>query len=437
MLLLVASCHFYATLIPRYLFILFALIVVDYSVAILLQKTSGLTRKIIFLVSIFANSGALFIFKYYDFFITGLNLPFPLLKLILPLGLSFHTFQSMGYIVDVYTGKINPEKHLGVYALFVMFFPQLVAGPIERASNMLPQFHTPIHFSWDNLISGLKLMLWGFFKKMVIADRLAFIANQVFNNPHDYLGAPLVIGTFAFGIQIYCDFSGYTDIAIGAARTFGYHMSLNFSRPYFSKTIREFWRRWHISLSSWFRDYVYIPLGGNQVSRLKSNLNLLAVFLLSGFWHGANWTFLVWGGLHGLYMLAGKHLRFGRLLTFIFVNFAWIFFRANNLSDAFYISTHLHTGLGSLVRSILKLDFFSSFAYVFRQGSGLGISLSETWILLVGLAILFIYELVEEHRPSSAVSAYSRFSLLFYFVLALIVLNFSTPAKSTFIYFQF
>ena len=295
-----ASCIFYAAFIPQYLLILFFLIAIDYSAGLLIERRKD--KKFWLIISIVANISLLGLFKYYDFFISNVNeltgSHLILLKWILPIGLSFHTFQSMSYTIEVYRGKQKAITHAGYYALYVMFYPQLVAGPIERPQNLLPQFLKKQPFSSQKLYEGLRLMAWGFFKKLVIADRIGQYADAVFNHPEHAGTLPVWLAVFFFSIQIYADFSGYSDIAIGAARCMGIDLSINFNRPYSSKNIREFWKRWHISLSSWFRDYVYIPLGGNRKGLLRKNINLLLTFILSAIWHGAGWTCIVWGFLH-------------------------------------------------------------------------------------------------------------------------------------------
>ena len=287
------------------------------------------------------------------------------LKLLLPLGLSFHTLQSLAYVIEVYRGAYRAEHNLGVYALYIMFYPKLVAGPIERPQHLLPQFYEKHEFEYDRVVRGLRRMLWGMFKKVVIADSLAPLVSAVYAQPQWYTGPYLIEATIFFALQIYCDFSGYVDIALGSAQVMGFELMENFKMPYLATSISDFWRRWHISLSSWFRDYVYIPLGGNRVSTSRLYFNIFVVFLLSGFWHGANWTFALWGMLHGIYVILSKatfglrervaqsvglnffpkfrnHLQVA--ITFSLVSFAWIFFRANNTSDALYIASHLFTG---------------------------------------------------------------------------------------------
>ncbi|MBA3828674.1 MAG: MBOAT family protein [Taibaiella sp.] len=359
LLLLLASCVFYAAFIPSYLLILFSLILVDYTSAIFIEKSSGKYRKRWLLISIISTCTILFVFKYFNFFsfnagriATLLHWQYapPLLKILLPIGLSFHTFQSLSYVVEVYHGKQKAEKHLGIYTLYVMFFPQLVAGPIERPQNLLHQFREPHNLNYDDISTGLRQMLYGYFKKMVIADNLAPYVDIVYRHPAGTTGNMTIVAVIFFAIQIYCDFSGYSDIALGAARIMGFRLMTNFSFPYFSHSIAVFWRRWHISLSTWFRDYVFIPLGGSRVSKLRTWYNLFLVFLLSALWHGAGWTFVIWGLLHAVYLILSDVVspssRFPTLgasrlynwlsilVTFTLTSFAWIFFRAASVPNA-------------------------------------------------------------------------------------------------------
>lgn len=367
-LLLTASCFFYMFFKPVYILILAFTIVIDYYAGILIEQShSPQQRKRWLILSIVANVGVLALFKYFNFFnanISGLAIalgytnPIPYLKILLPIGLSFHTFQAMSYTIEVYRGHQKAERHFGIYALYVMFYPQLVAGPIERPQNMLHQFHEPKQFDYNNMVSGTRLMLWGLFKKTVIADRLAMVTDPVFDNPHGYTATSLAIAIVFFSFRIYCDFSGYSDIAIGSARTMGFKLMTNFDRPYAARSISDFWRRWHISLSTWFRDYVYIPLGGSRVRVRRMYLNLFIVFTLSGLWHGANRTFVVWGALNGLYLIVGAitapyhqrlaaavgltriprlHRLWQQLQTFVLISLAWVFFRATSVHDALYI----------------------------------------------------------------------------------------------------
>jgi alginate O-acetyltransferase complex protein AlgI len=364
-LLLGASCLFYMAFIPIYIIILFAAITIDYFAGIWIEDTDDPRKKRRYLLmSIVSLCGMLFVFKYFNFFnqnaaaiATAFHLHYPIesLRIILPIGLSFHTFQSLSYVIEVYRSKQRAERHFGIYALYVMYFPQLVAGPIERPQNLLHQFHERKVFDCTRLRDGLSLMLWGLFKKVVVADSLALYVDAVYNSSSHHNGTSLLLATYFFAFQIYCDFSGYSDIARGVSRIYGIELMKNFETPYFATSIADFWSRWHISLSTWFKDYVYIPLGGNRVSLTRNLFNLFFVFLLSGFWHGANWTYIVWGGLHGTYLigerlsgLAVRHLSpskqqrtpsivfqsFKVILTFHLVLLAWVFFRTDSLATA-------------------------------------------------------------------------------------------------------
>ena len=367
-LLLAASCLFYMAFVPTYILILFTAITIDYFAAIWIEDTEVSHRKRLYLqMSIGSVCTILFVFKYFNFFNENLaviakaihwNYPIESLEIILPIGLSFHTFQSLSYVIEVYYGRQRAERHFGIYSLYVMYFPQLVAGPIERPQHMLHQFHEKQVFDWSRLGTGLSLILWGLFKKVVVADNLALYVDTIYNSSGDHTGTSLLFATYFFAFQIYSDFSGYSDIARGVSHIYGIELMKNFETPYFSRSIPEFWSRWHISLSTWFRDYVYIPLGGNKVSQSQNILNILVVFILSGLWHGANWTFVIWGGLHGLYLIAYRLVNFDTryssahqhllmsnwllqflqlMLTFHLVSFAWIFFRADSITTAMMI----------------------------------------------------------------------------------------------------
>ena len=363
-LLLISSYVFYGWWDYRFLSLIVLSTLVDYFVGQKVYNTSN--KKLWLAVSVVFNLGLLAFFKYYNFFVEsmvtainelGLNIDPWTLNIILPVGISFYTFQTMSYTLDIYKGQLKPTKDLIGFGAFVAFFPQLVAGPIERASNLLPQILNGRKFSYRQSVEGLKLLLWGMFKKVVIADSLAPIVNDVFSNYTAYNGGVIALAVVYFGIQIYCDFSGYSDIARGLAKLMGIELMLNFNFPYFSRSIGEFWRKWHISLSTWFRDYLYIPLGGSKVSKSKVIRNILLVFLISGFWHGANWTFICWGGIHAVmcipayFFINQKHKKktaiFSSNITasliniakvlfiFLVVSFAWIFFRAESMSHAF------------------------------------------------------------------------------------------------------
>lgn len=365
--LLISSCFFYMFFVPYYILILLIAIIIDYSAGLLISRAIGPIKKVYLIISVLSTCSLLFSFKYFNFFsgsfnnivhIFGGNMALPMLNIILPIGLSFHTFQSLSYVIEVYIGRQQPEKNFGIYSLYVMFFPQLVAGPIERPQNLLHQFREKKIFDYNETVSGLLLFLWGIFKKMVIADRLAVVVNTVYATPGEYSGKLLLIANVFFALQIYADFSGYSDMARGLARMFGFTLMQNFNNPYFSKSISEFWRRWHISLSSWFKDYVYIPLGGKNVGRFHLLINLLITFTISGVWHGANWTFVFWGALNGILICIEKGILYfcskwnifkkptllfnliRIMFTFFVILNTWIFFRAKSVADAFYIVTH-------------------------------------------------------------------------------------------------
>jgi alginate O-acetyltransferase complex protein AlgI len=367
-LLLFASCYFYMIFRPEYILILFFTIIIDYYAGIWIENAQGSRRKLLLIISLVSNIGILAYFKYFNFLNTNLSgllwhfnytNPIPFIDFILPIGLSFHTFQAMSYTIEVYRGNQKSERHFGIYALYVMFYPQLVAGPIERPQNVLPQFHKFQNYNWENVKSGLMMMAWGFFKKVVIADRLAMMVDFAYKNPDEHNGFTLLSATFFYSFQIYCDFSGYSDIALGSAKVMGYDLMENFRSPYFAKSIAEFWRRWHISLSTWFRDYLYIPLGGNRKGEWRQYFNQFFVFMISGLWHGPKWTFVAWGTLHGLYLifaiLRDKYFNqfslpknyFGKTLnlfvTFVLVMLAWVFFRADTLNNAFLVLKKIFT----------------------------------------------------------------------------------------------
>jgi alginate O-acetyltransferase complex protein AlgI len=362
-LLLGASCFFYMAFVPKYLLILGFTIVIDYIAGIQIERAQGFRRRLWLISSLAANISILAVFKYFNFFVTnanaalafaGMQSSLPFLTMLLPIGLSFHTFQAMSYTIEVYYGRQKAERHFGIYSLYVMFYPQLVAGPIERPQNVLPQFHEQHRWDWELAKSGLMQMAFGLFKKVVIADRLALAVDGAYNHVGAQNSTTLLVTTIFYAFQIYCDFSGYSDIGIGAARVMGYDLMKNFDQPYTARSIGEFWRRWHISLSTWFRDYLYIPLGGNRVKYSRRLFNVLLVFLVSGFWHGASWNFIIWGGLHGFYQIIAqlwnrafplreavertwyKHV-WDVLITFALVDFAWIFFRAKGGHDALLV----------------------------------------------------------------------------------------------------
>ncbi|MDA3855585.1 MAG: MBOAT family protein [Candidatus Woesearchaeota archaeon] len=437
----------------KYAFLIFLYTFINYFLAIKIEKLKeGRSKKFYLYLTILLNFSFLFVFKYFNFisisFSNFLNYfsfstsPL-LLDLILPVGISFYTFQTVGYVIDVYNKKIKAERHFGIFALFVSFFPQLVAGPIERAKNLLPQFRRKKEFDLDSFIFGFKIIIWGFFLKVVIADRLSILVDQIFNNVSAYTGLPLIIATYFFAFQILCDFSGYSLIAIGCAKMLGFDLMENFRRPYFAKSIGEFWKRWHISLSTWFQDYLYIPLGGNRVKIPRWGFNVLVVFIISGLWHGANWTFIIWGALHGFYYLFSRltvkfrsniiillklnnfqYLLsfFNIIITFHLVLLGWIFFRANSLSDAIYIIN----------------NFFVNFSFnIFQYNIGLSF-----WEFIIAIALIVFLIIVDFIQEKSLFDNkhFIKFKVLepyYYISLIYITLLFGIFKSAQFIYFQF
>ncbi|MHA4847749.1 MBOAT family O-acyltransferase [Flavitalea antarctica] len=461
--LLVASCVFYAAFIPAYLIILFVTIIIDYVAGIMIENAEGSKRKRYLIVSIFANVGVLAIFKYYNFFIDNINhllhssgiatYNLPLLNIILPIGLSFHTFQAMSYTIEVFRGNQKAEKHFGIYALYVMFYPQLVAGPIERPQNVLHQFHEKKFFKYRNVTDGLKLMMWGMFKKVVIADRLVQLTDPVFNDPYSFSPLILLLAAIFFSFQIFCDFSGYSDIALGSAKVMGFKLMKNFDKPYHARTISEFWKRWHISLSTWFRDYLYISLGGNRVSVPRWYFNLFFVFLVSGLWHGANWTFIVWGALHGFYLVfailshefrskINSALGIDNLprlysavqvaTTYCLVTFAWIFFRANNIHEALYIAGKIPTALYELV----MLPFTNNVIALVGKVPIYSIDLLLSFLVLVFLeSVHFLQRKYNLLTLVNSRPVYVRWGIYYCLLLAIVFLG--VYENRQFIYFQF
>lgn len=417
-ILLAANYIFYMAGGPKYVIYILITTFTTYATAIIMDKlpTKGQKKKFLIL-NLVVNIGILFTLKYFNFISLSLNsifksisvsYEFPTFNLILPIGISFYTFKALGYSIDVYRGDIKAEKHFGIFALFLSFFPQVLSGPIERSYNLLPQFYEKHEVDLNKIKDGLILMLWGFFKKIVIADNLAIFVNHVFNNPHSFTGIPLIMASVFFAFQIYYDFSGYSDVAIGCAKVLGFDSMKNFDKPYTSKSITEFWRKWHISLSSWFKDYVYIPLGGNRVSTSRWCFNQLVVFLLSGLWHGANWTFVLWGLLHGIFTIISKltrnirsqitnklgldkypkiHYAMKVMITFILVDFAWIFFRANSVSDAIYIVSNMFTN----IRDGLSLTSISELLVA------MGISIFNFKIITIFTVLLGLIEFYENY----------------------------------------
>lgn len=456
--LLVASCIFYMAFIPIYILVLALTIVIDYTAALLIEQSEGKRRKGYLILSIVSTCTVLFVFKYFNFFNSNLaqvawffhwNYSIENLSLILPIGLSFHTFQSLSYVIEVYRKNFKAEHHFGIYALYVMFYPQLVAGPIERPGNLIHQFYEEHSFDYQRVIDGLKLMVWGFFKKMVIADKLAIVADRVYSDPTQYTGLPLIAAAISFAVQVYCDFSGYSDIAIGSAQVMGFRLRDNFDRPLFSASVPEFWRRWHISLMGWFRDYVYIPLGGNRVSRGRWYFNIFFTFTLSGLWHGANWGMVLWGSFNGLYVILSQvteglrkrglswtgldhhpvlHRGLGIAFTFFLFWFTLIIFRTRNLSDALYVMTHLGTGLGNSAGYWTSVESLYSVIPKF-----------ELITVLIAMGWMFFIEAVERQEgmrhPFSRRPIWARWTI--YYVCILFLIFFGEYNDQAFIYFQF
>ncbi|MDH7913955.1 MBOAT family O-acyltransferase [Winogradskyella sp. SYSU M77433] len=446
LLVAVASYVFYGWWDWRFLFLILFSSIVDYSIGLFLDKTQEQKkRKILLWVSICVNLGFLGFFKYYNFFVDSLvssftffgqQLNISTLNIILPVGISFYTFQTLSYTIDVFNRKLEPTKDFVGFMAFVSFFPQLVAGPIERATNLLPQFSVERKFDYPKAVDGLRQVLWGLFKKVVIADNCAKYANMIFNNHTEYNGSTLLLGAFFFAFQIYGDFSGYSDIAIGISRLFGFDLKRNFAFPYFSRDIAEFWRRWHISLSTWFRDYLYIPLGGSRGGTSMKVRNTFIIFIVSGFWHGANWTFIVWGALNAIYFLPlllanknrintdlvaqGKYLpsikELGQMgVTFFITLIAWVFFRADSVSHAF---------------SYLKGTFSSSlFSWV---------EIFPTTILALLVFFLLVEWLGRANEYAIEKADVLKKPLRWGFYAVLIILMFAfTGEEQQFIYFQF
>lgn len=445
--LVIVSYVFYGWWDPRFLMLILFSTTVDYLIGNGLRGNEDpFGRKCLLWVSVLLNLGLLGVFKYYNFFLENFTEAFTFLgyqvksnslDVILPVGISFYTFQTLSYTIDVYRRHLEPERDFLTYAAYVSFFPQLVAGPIERGTHLLPQFRKLHHFDYARAVDGLRQILWGLIKKVVIADNCAYFANKVFNHPEDYNGAGVALGILAFTFQIYGDFSGYSDIAIGTSRLFGFDLKKNFAFPYFSRDIAEFWRRWHISLSTWFRDYLYIPLGGSRGSKAQQIRNVFIIFLVSGFWHGANWTFLAWGGLHALYFLPLLLLGRNRnnlevvaakrwypspkelvqmLVTFLLVALAWVFFRAESIGHAVEVLERLGYG-----------RFFKHTGLIPQR-------------LYVAVGILVLIEWFgrrDEHALERLFLGWPRgLRWGIYLALALLVVVYQGP-KQVFIYFQF
>ena len=467
--LLVASYYFYMCWNAKYALILLFSTAVTFASGLLIDKANKINdekkkskqKKIFVALSFIINLSILFLFKYFDFAVANINKILKVLHItvlnpsfdvILPVGISFYIFQALSYTMDVYRKDVKAEKNFLKYALFVSFFPQLVAGPIERSKNLLEQIYEKHYFDFQRVKDGILLMIWGFFQKIVIADRVAIVVDTIFNKFPTYSGMYIVVGVILFAFQIYCDFAGYSMIAIGAAKVMGFKLMENFNSPYMAMSVSEFWRRWHISLSTWFRDYLYIPLGGNRKGKIRKYINLMIVFLVSGLWHGASWSYVVWGGLNGLFQIIGDLLKKPRdflvrklhlnreaashkiykiITTFTLINFTWIFFRASRLKVALRMIKSIFTVYNPWI-------FFNESLYK------LGLNRKEFQFMIISIIILIIADFIKWKGHSVREWVYKQerwFRWAFYIVSILTVLVFGIwgPAfsESAFIYFQF
>ena len=438
LLLLIASYYFYMNWEPTYALLLLTSTFVTYVAALGIGHFENKQKKKICLVSsLVLNLAILFLFKYYNFIssnievalcASGLEIDIPKLGLLLPVGISFYTFQALGYSIDVYRGSTKVERNFLTYALFVSFFPQLVAGPIERSNNLLPQFKQQHRFDYEKVMAGVRLMVWGYFMKLVLADRCGLYVDTIFNNVDKHNGGSYLVASLLFPFQIYGDFAGYSLIAIGVAQVLGFRLMENFHRPYFACTIGEFWHRWHISLSTWFKDYVYIPLGGNRVGRFRNYFNLLVTFVVSGIWHGANWTFFCWGTLHGILLCIEKALGISKqkyigamrfchwVMTFVLVCFAWILFRTNNLTEAVTVITGIFINLDTP-----KQEYANFIA------------------IGLALAVLLTKEFADEYHWKIRVAESKSWIVRHIYIIMMIayIILFGVLGGDQFIYFQF
>ena len=463
--LLAASYYFYMSWNPRYALLMLVSTLTTWGCGLLLAACGKKAGKWGLGGCIAVNLGILFLFKYYVFAAASvekafglfhISLRMPAFDVLLPVGISFYTFQALGYVLDVWRGEIPAERNFLRYALFVSFFPQLVAGPIERSKNLMSQIYERHVFDPERVKDGLLLMGWGFFQKLVIADRIAILVTDVYDNYTEYSGLQILLATVLFAFQIYCDFGGYSDIAVGAARVMGFTLTKNFKSPYYAVTVSEFWRSWHVSLTTWFRDYVYIPLGGNRCGRLKKYRNLLVTFAVSGLWHGARWSFVAWGALNGLYQVAGdltRPLRAGlyrrlhvrtdcasfrlvqRIGTFLLVDFAWLFFRAEGFGIALRMLRH----------SIAHLDFLSFFSPDTLLGiDTMALSEKNFCVMLAGLVLLMWVDWLKRRKVDlkgmlARQNIWFRWLVYYGLIFAVLILGIYGPEydASTFIYFQF
>lgn len=451
--LLLASGYFYWSFIPIYLLLAIPMAMLDYWGALAIERTSQPNKRRLYILLVVIHVGGLILLKYSGFLSENLNTVFNLglaqSSWLVPIGISYQTLMSISYLSEVHAGRFAAARKPQTVMLYLLFFPQLVAGPIERPQNTMPQFEAGRGFEYNQVTDGLKRMAYGFFKKLVIADRLAIVVNTVYGNVHAFDGPQLMLATFLYAWQIYCDFSGYTDIALGTAQIFGIRLTENFKQPYFSRSVTEFWQRWHISLSTWLRDYLYFPLARKLRSPQLRWLALFFTFLVSGLWHGAAWTFVVWGALHGLYLVAELWFKNARgagtsqpgrfisllqsLATFVAVSFAWIFFRAASLADAFYVVTHLFSGSGALLANLANPAYLKDIVLA------MGFGLSSLLIIAASIPLLLwldhlqtsedLRDQLKRRRP------FVRWAIYYLFVSAIVFLG--VYGESGFIYFQF
>lgn len=433
--LLIASYLFYGMTSIRYLAILIIITLVTYFSGLLMNKYSSRKKLILSLTIIFCLIFLVY-FKYFNFLLKSINIlfssDFSIRTLIVPLGLSFFTLQAISYPIDLYRGDVQTEKNLCVYALFVSFFPQILSGPIGKSKDMLKQFHKEHNFDLNNIYSGFMITLFGYFQKIVIADLLAFGVNNVYNNLQNFSGLPILIVVFMYSFQIYFDFSSYSNIARGCAKMLGYDLINNFNSPYFADSIKNFWNRWHISLSTWFRDYLYFPLGGSRKGKVRTCINLMIVFIVSGLWHGANYTYIIWGLLHGLFQVIGRlfHKKskiriINIIVTFLLVTFAWIFFRSNTINDAFYVLSH-----------IFKISLID----IKGQVRSIGFDIFDLVVLFTSILIVFEIELIGQRKNLIAIlqkkSSFVKYLIVLFLVFSIIVFGYYGPGfdNSQFIY---
>jgi D-alanyl-lipoteichoic acid acyltransferase DltB (MBOAT superfamily) len=457
LLLLTASCYFYMAFIPEYILILALTIVVDYYAGIKIEESRGRAKKIYLWSSIVVTCLILFFFKYLEFvWQTGNDIreffgvavtadERAKFGFFLPIGLSFHTFQSLSYVIEVYWGKQKAERHFGIYSLYVLFFPQLVAGPIERPQNLLGQFRVKQNFVVSRVSSGLRLMLWGMFQKTVVADRLAMPVDFVYDSIHRAPPDAIFLASVFFAFQIYADFQGYTNIARGAARVLGFELMKNFNRPYASASVTEFWRRWHISLSTWFRDYVYVPLGGSQSGGPRNFFNLMLTFTISGLWHGANWTYVIWGAINGLFVALERlvpirvpGLKPVKILyAFSAVLLGWVFFRAKSVGDAVFAVKNLPLGVAQFGERLVTGEIFHS-----QFLESCGIEAVELILAVAAVVAMEVIQLAETKKDmgeaTGGIRTYFRWAAYASVLLIVIYSWMYFPAsKKPFIYFQF